>query len=111
MGQDECGERNKKRERLVKQHAAAPQPLERTPACDESLPLEEAFRRAPSSWRSCRATSSPRAHPQPLAALERAAARHLSQFKLSRIALRNLASTGQIPAWSSRAGKGRNGES
>ena len=29
------------------------------------------------------------------------------KFKLSRIALRDLASTGQIPAWSSRAGKER----
>ena len=87
-------ERNKKREKLSKQYAARRERLKAT-ANDESLPMEDRFTarlklaqlpRNSSRVRQrlrCQLTGRPRGN--------------YRKFKLSRIALRELASTGQIP--------------
>jgi small subunit ribosomal protein S14 len=87
-------ERNKKRERLAKKYAARRAKL-RASALNESLPLEERFEArlklaqlprnsAPTRVRNrCELTGRPRAF--------------YRKLKLSRIALRELASNGQIP--------------
>ena len=87
-------ERNKKRERLAKQYAARRAKL-RAAALNEALPLEERFAarlklaqlpRNSSATRirnRCELTGRPRAF--------------YRKLKLSRIALRELASSGQIP--------------
>lgn len=87
-------ERNKKRERLAKQFAARRAKL-RAAALDESLPLEERFAarlklaqlpRNSSATRirnRCEVTGRPRAF--------------YRKLRISRIALRDLASKGQIP--------------
>jgi len=87
-------EKNKRRMRLVKQHAAKRARL-KSAAENEDLPLEERFaarlklaemprNSAPSRVRNrCELTGRPRAF--------------YRKFKLSRIALRELASSGQIP--------------
>lgn len=87
-------ERNKKRERLAKQYAARRAKLRAT-ALNEALPLEERFaarlklaqlprNSAPTRVRNrCELTGRPRAF--------------YRKVKLSRIALRDLASKGQIP--------------
>ena len=87
-------ERNKKRERLSKKFAARRAKL-RAAALNEDLPLEERFdarlklaqlprNSAPSRVRNrCELTGRPRAF--------------YRKLKLSRIALRELASSGQIP--------------
>ncbi|MBX6320289.1 MAG: 30S ribosomal protein S14 [Rhodospirillaceae bacterium] len=87
-------ERDRKRERLVKQYAARRERLKKI-AEDESLPMEERFAarlklaklpRNSSRTRlrlRCQLTGRPRGN--------------YRKFKLSRIALRELASTGQVP--------------
>jgi small subunit ribosomal protein S14 len=87
-------QKNKRRERLVKQFAAKRARLKAV-ANDKNLPIEERFaarlklaelprNSAPSRVRNrCELTGRPRAT--------------YRKFKLSRIALRDLASTGQIP--------------
>ncbi|MBL8536371.1 MAG: 30S ribosomal protein S14 [Hyphomonadaceae bacterium] len=87
-------ERNKKRERLAKQYAARRAKLRAT-ALNEALPLEERFAarlklaqlpRNSSATRirnRCELTGRPRAF--------------YRKLKMSRIALRDLASKGQIP--------------
>ena len=87
-------EKNKRRERLAKQFAAKRARL-KTIANDKELPIEERFaarlklaelprNSAPTRIRNrCEMTGRPRAV--------------YRKFKLSRIALRELASTGQIP--------------
>jgi small subunit ribosomal protein S14 len=87
-------ERNKKRERLAKKYAARREKL-RAAALNEALPLEERFAarlklaqlpRNSSATRirnRCELTGRPRAF--------------YRKLKLSRIALRDLASKGQIP--------------
>ncbi|MGD9965277.1 MAG: 30S ribosomal protein S14 [Hyphomonadaceae bacterium] len=87
-------ERNKKRERLAKQYAARRAKL-RAAALNEDLPLEERFAarlklaqlpRNSSATRirnRCELTGRPRAF--------------YRKLKLSRIALRDLASKGQVP--------------
>ena len=87
-------ERNKKRERMVKQYAARRAKL-RAAALDEAKPLEERFaarlklaqmprNSAPTRIRSrCALSGRPRAV--------------YRKLKLSRIALRDLASKGQVP--------------
>jgi len=87
-------ERNKKRERLAKKYAARRAKL-RAAALNEDLPLEERFdarlklaqlprNSAPTRVRNrCELTCRPRAF--------------YRKLKLSRIALRELASSGQIP--------------
>lgn len=94
MAKTSAVERNRKRARLVKQYAAKRARLKKT-ADDESLPMEERFAarlklaqmpRNSSAVRvrlRCELTGRPRAN--------------YRKFKLSRIALRELASTGQIP--------------
>ena len=87
-------ERNNKRQKLVKQYAARRAKL-KAAALDENLPLEDRFdarlklaqlprNSAPSRVRNrCELTGRPRAV--------------YRKFKLSRMALRALASAGQIP--------------
>ncbi|MDX2274879.1 MAG: 30S ribosomal protein S14 [Hyphomonadaceae bacterium] len=87
-------ERNKKRERMAKQYAARREKLKKA-ALDEALPLEERFAarlklaqlpRNSSVTRvrnRCELTGRPRAF--------------YRKLKLSRIALRDMASKGQIP--------------
>lgn len=87
-------EREKKRERLVKKHAARRARLKEM-AADESLSTEERFKArlklaklprnsAPSRLRNrCQVTGRPRAY--------------YRKLKMSRIALRDLASRGEIP--------------
>jgi small subunit ribosomal protein S14 len=87
-------ERNKKRERMAKKFAARRAKL-KAMTLDEALPLEERFgarlklaqlprNSAPSRVRNrCELSGRPRAF--------------YRKLKLSRIALRDLASTGQIP--------------
>ncbi len=87
-------EKNERRRRLVKQFAARRARL-KAQAEDESLPMEERFaariklaalprNAAPSRVRNrCEVTGRPRSY--------------YRKFKVSRIALRELASSGQIP--------------
>jgi len=79
-------ERNKKRERLAKKFAGRRQRLKAI-ANDESRPMEERFaarlKLAQLPRNACQLTGRPRGN--------------YRKFKLSRIALRELASTGQIP--------------
>ncbi len=94
MAKTSAIERNKKRERLAKQYAARRAKL-RAAALNEDLPLEERFAarlklaqlpRNSSATRirnRCELTGRPRAF--------------YRKLKLSRIALRDLASKGQIP--------------
>jgi len=94
MAKTSAVERNKKRERLAKQYAARRAKL-RAQALNEDLPLEERFaarlklaqlprNSAPTRIRNrCELTGRPRAF--------------YRKLKLSRIALRDLASKGQIP--------------
>jgi small subunit ribosomal protein S14 len=94
MAKTSSVERNKKRERLAKQYAARRAKL-RAAALNEALPLEERFsarlklaqlprNSSPTRIRNrCELTGRPRAF--------------YRKLKLSRIALRELASKGQIP--------------
>ncbi|HEX6959649.1 MAG TPA: 30S ribosomal protein S14 [Ferrovibrio sp.] len=94
MAKKSAIEKNKRRERLAKQYAAKREKLKAI-ANNRELPMEERFaarlklaklprNSAPSRVRlRCELTGRPRAN--------------YRKFKLSRIALRELASTGQIP--------------
>jgi small subunit ribosomal protein S14 len=94
MAKTSAVERNKKRERMAKRYAAKRAGLKEI-ANDESLPMEERFAarlklaqlpRNSSKVRirnRCELTGRPRAF--------------YRKFKLSRIAIRELAATGQIP--------------
>ena len=94
MAKTSAVERNRKRERLAKQYAARRAKL-RAAALNEDLPLEERFsarlklaqlprNSSPTRIRNrCELTGRPRAF--------------YRKLKLSRIALRDLASKGQIP--------------
>ncbi len=94
MAKKSAIEKNKRRERLVKKYAAKRQKLKEI-ANNRELPMEERFaarlklaklprNSAPSRVRlRCELTGRPRGN--------------YRKFKLSRIALRELASTGQIP--------------
>jgi small subunit ribosomal protein S14 len=94
MAKKSAVEKNKRRERLVKQYAAKRAKLKAI-AGNKELPMEERFaarlklaelprNAAPSRIRlRCEMTGRPRGN--------------YRKFKLSRIALRDLASTGQIP--------------
>jgi small subunit ribosomal protein S14 len=87
-------ERNKKRERLVKQFAARRAKL-RAAALDESLPLEERFAARLKLAQLPRNTSATRIRNRcEITGRPRAFYRKL---RVSRIALRDLASKGQIP--------------
>ncbi len=94
MAKTSAVERNKKRERMVKQQAARRSRL-KDAACDESLPLEERFAARLKLAELPRNSSPVRLRNRcTLSGRPRGTYR---KFKLSRIALRNLASTGQIP--------------
>jgi small subunit ribosomal protein S14 len=94
MAKKSSVEKNKRRERMVKQYAAKRAKLKAI-ANNKELPMEERFaarlklaelprNSAPSRVRlRCELTGRPRGN--------------YRKFKLSRIALRDLASTGQIP--------------
>ena len=94
MAKKSSVEKNKRRERLVKQYSAKRANLKAS-AGNKELPMEERFaarlklaelprNSAPSRVRlRCELTGRPRGN--------------YRKFKLSRIALRDLASTGQIP--------------
>jgi small subunit ribosomal protein S14 len=94
MAKKSSVEKNKRRERMVKQYAAKRAKLKAI-ADNKQLPMEERFaarlklaelprNAAPSRVRlRCELTGRPRGN--------------YRKFKLSRIALRDLASTGQIP--------------
>ena len=94
MAKKSSVEKNKRRERLVKQYSAKRAKLKAI-ADNKELPMEERFaarlklaelprNSAPSRVRlRCELTGCPRGN--------------YRKFKLSRIALRDLASTGQIP--------------
>jgi small subunit ribosomal protein S14 len=94
MAKKSSVEKNKRRERMVKQYSAKRAKLKAI-AGDKELPMEERFaarlklaelprNSAPSRVRlRCEMTGRPRGN--------------YRKFKLSRIALRDLASTGQIP--------------
>lgn len=94
MAKKSSVEKNKRRERMVKQYAAKRAKLKAI-ANNKELPMEERFaarlklaelprNSAPSRVRlRCELTGRPRGN--------------YRKFKLSRIALRELASTGQIP--------------
>jgi small subunit ribosomal protein S14 len=94
MAKKSSVEKNKRRERLVKQYSAKRAKLKAI-ADNKELPMEERFaarlklaelprNSAPSRVRlRCELTGRPRGN--------------YRKFKLSRIALRDLASTGQIP--------------
>jgi small subunit ribosomal protein S14 len=87
-------ERNKKRVRLAKQHAARRARL-KVVANDESLPMEQRFTARLKLAELPRNASPVRQHNRcELTGRPRGVYR---KFKLSRIALRELASTGQIP--------------
>ena len=87
-------EKNKRRERLTKQFAARRARLKAT-ANDESLPMEDRFTARLKLAELPRNSSRVRIRNRcELSGRPRAVYR---KFKLSRIALRELASTGQIP--------------
>ena len=94
MAKTSAVERNKKRERMVKQQAARRSRL-KDAACDESLPLEERFAARLKLAELPRNSSPVRIRNR--CALSGRPRGTYRKFKLSRIALRNLASTGQIP--------------
>jgi small subunit ribosomal protein S14 len=94
MAKTSAVERNKKREKMVKQQAARRSRL-KDAACNEKLPLEERFAARLKLAELPRNSSPVRLRNRcSLSGRPRGTYR---KFKLSRIALRNLASTGQIP--------------
>ena len=94
MAKTSAIERNKKRIRLAKQYAARRARL-KAMANDEALPLEQRFAARLKLAELPRNSSAVRQHSRcELTGRPRSFYR---KFKLSRIALRELASTGQIP--------------
>jgi small subunit ribosomal protein S14 len=94
MAKTSAIERNKKRIRLAKKHAGRRARL-KAMANDESLPLEQRFAARLKLAELPRNSSAVRQHNRcELTGRPRSFYR---KFKLSRIALRELASTGQIP--------------
>lgn len=87
-------ERNKKRERLAKQYAARRAKL-RAQALNEDLPLEERFAARLKLAQLPRNSSATRVRSR--CALTGRPRAFYRKLKLSRIALRDLASKGQIP--------------
>jgi len=94
MAKTSAVERNKKRERMVKQQAVRRSRL-KDAACNEKLPLEERFAARLKLAELPRNSSPVRVRNR--CALSGRPRGTYRKFKLSRIALRNLASTGQIP--------------
>ncbi len=94
MAKTSAVERDKKRRRLAKQFAAKRARLKKV-ACDRNLPLEERFVAQLALAKLPRNSAKVRIHNRcDLTGRPRAFYR---KFRLSRVALRDLASTGQIP--------------
>jgi small subunit ribosomal protein S14 len=87
-------ERNKKRERLAKKYRAARESLKAI-ADDESRPMEDRFAARLKLAKLPRNSSRVRIHNRCL--LSGRSRAYYRKFKLSRIAIRDLASAGQIP--------------
>jgi small subunit ribosomal protein S14 len=94
MAKKSSVEKNNRRMRLVKRFAAKRAKLKAV-ADDRSLPMEERFE-ARLKLAELPRNSAPNSRAAALRA-DRARARQLRKFKLCRIALRELASSGQIP--------------
>ena len=87
-------ERNKKRERMTKRYAAKRGNLKKI-AKDQALPMEERFAARLKLAQLPRNSSKVRIHNRcELTGRSRA---YYRKFKISRIAIRELAATGQIP--------------
>jgi small subunit ribosomal protein S14 len=94
MAKTSAVERNKKRERMAKRYAAKRAGLKKI-AKDQTLPMEERFAARLKLAQLPRNSSKVRIHNRcELTGRPRAFYR---KFKLSRIAIRELAATGQIP--------------
>jgi len=94
MAKTSAVERDKKRRRLAKQFAAKRARLKKV-ACDRDLPLEERFAAQLALAKLPRNSAKVRIHNRcDLTGRPRAFYR---KFRLSRVALRDLASSGQIP--------------
>ena len=94
MAKTSAVERNKKRERMAKRYAAKRASLKQV-AKDQSLPMEERFAAGQKLAQLPRNSSKVRIRNRcELTGRPRAFYR---KFKLSRIAIRELAATGQIP--------------
>lgn len=94
MAKTSAVERDKKRRRLVKQFAAKRARLKKV-ACDRNLPLEDRFAAQLALAKLPRNSAKVRIHNRcDITGRPRAVYR---KFRLSRIALRDLASSGQIP--------------
>lgn len=94
MAKTSAVERDKKRRRLAKQFAAKRARLKKV-ACDRNLPLEERFAAQLALAKLPRNSAKVRIHNRcDLTGRPRAFYR---KFRLSRVALRDLASSGQIP--------------
>jgi len=94
MAKKSSVEKNKRRERLVKQYSARRAKLKAI-ANDEQKPAEERFAARLKLSELPRNSSSVRVHSR--CALTGRSRAYYRKFKLSRIALRDLAATGQIP--------------
>ena len=94
MAKKSSVEKNKRRERLVKQYSARRAKLKAI-ANDEQKPAEERFAARLKLSELPRNSSPVRVHSR--CALTGRARAYYRKFKLSRIALRDLAATGQIP--------------
>jgi len=87
-------EREKKRQRLVKKYAAKRAALKHT-AADESLPMEERFKARLKLAKLPRNSSPTRLHSRcEVSGRPRA---YYRKLRMSRVALRDLASVGQVP--------------
>jgi len=94
MAKTSAVERDKKRRRLAKQYAAKRTRLKKV-ACDRDLPLEERFAAQLALAKLPRNSAKVRIHNRcELSGRPRGFYR---KFRLSRVALRDLASSGQIP--------------
>ena len=94
MAKTSAVERDKKRRRLVKQFSAKRARLKKV-ACDRNLPLEDRFAAQLALAKLPRNSAKVRIHNRcDITGRPRAFYR---KFRLSRIALRDLASSGQIP--------------
>ena len=94
MAKEAMIERQKKRERLVKQYAAKRAALKEI-VSDESKPMEERFRASLKLAKLPRNSSATRLHNR--CQLTGRPHAYYRKLKVSRIALRELGSNGQIP--------------
>jgi small subunit ribosomal protein S14 len=95
-------EREKKRQKLVAKYAAKRAALKEI-ANDEDKPMEERFKARLKLAKLPRNSSATRLHNR--CQLTGRPKAYYRKLKMSRIKLRDLASSARSPAWSSRAGK------